>query len=47
MINFADNGDQLSKALYAAALAMTQQTKSDVALEILGKIGVDFYLFQW
>jgi hypothetical protein len=38
-VNFGDNGDQLSKALYAAALVMTQQTKSDIALEILGKVG--------
>jgi len=38
-INFGDNNDQISQAMYAAALVMTQQTKSDVALEILGKIG--------
>jgi hypothetical protein len=38
-VNFGDNNDQLSKALYAAALVMTQQTKSDIALEILGKVG--------
>ena len=38
-INFGDNNDQISQAMYAAALVMTQQTKSDIALEILGKIG--------
>jgi hypothetical protein len=38
-INFGDNNDQVSKALYAAALVMTQQTKSDIALEVMGKIG--------
>lgn len=38
-VNFGDNKDQLAKALYSAALVMTQQTKSDIALEILGKIG--------
>lgn len=38
-VNFGDNSDSISQALYAAALVMAQQTKSDVALEILGKIG--------
>jgi hypothetical protein len=38
-INFGDNTDQLAKAVYAAGLILTQQTKTDVALEVLGKIG--------
>ena len=38
-IGFGDDSDRLSKALYAASLVMTQQTKSDIALEILGKVG--------
>lgn len=38
-INFGDNADQLAKAVYAASLILTQQTKTDVALEVLGKVG--------
>jgi hypothetical protein len=38
-LNFGESSDRLSKALYASALVLTQQTKSDLALEILGKIG--------
>jgi hypothetical protein len=38
-INFGDENDRLSKALYSAALIMCQQTKTDVALEIIGKTG--------
>lgn len=38
-INFGDASDRLSKALYAGALILTQQTKTDVALEIIGKCG--------
>lgn len=38
-INFGDDQDRLSKAMYGAALVMAQQTKSDVALEIIGKVG--------
>jgi hypothetical protein len=38
-INFGDASDRLSKALYAGALILTQQTKTDIALEIIGKCG--------
>jgi hypothetical protein len=38
-IDFAGKDEVLSKALYAAALILTQQTKTDVSLEIIGKIG--------
>jgi hypothetical protein len=38
-ISFGDDTDQLGKAMYAAALVMSQQTKSDIAIEILGKVG--------
>lgn len=38
-INFGDNNDRMGKAMYAAALVMSQQTKTDIAMEILGKVG--------
>lgn len=38
-IKFGEDKDQLARAMYSAALVMSQQTKSDIALEILGKIG--------
>lgn len=38
-IDFGDPDNVLAKALYGAALVMTQQTKTDVALEVVGKIG--------
>ena len=38
-INFGDPEDRLGKALYAGALVLTQQTKTDLALELVGKIG--------
>jgi len=38
-IDFGDNSNVLSKALYSAALVMSQQVKTDVAMEILGAIG--------
>lgn len=38
-IDFADKNNIISKAMYASALVLTQQVKTDVALEIIGKIG--------
>lgn len=38
-INFGDIKDQLAKAVYAAALVLSQQTKTDIAMEIIGKAG--------
>lgn len=38
-VDFGDKEDIVSKGLYAAALILTQQTKTDVAIEVLGKIG--------
>ena len=38
-INFADETTSLSKALYASALILTQQVKTDIALEVIGKVG--------
>lgn len=38
-IDFVDNNDRQSKAIYASALVMTQQTKTDVALEVVGSVG--------
>ena len=38
-IDFVNNKDRLSKAIYASALVMTQQTKTDVALEVVGSVG--------
>lgn len=38
-ILFSDEEDVLGKSLYGAALVLTQQTKTDVAMEIIGKIG--------
>jgi hypothetical protein len=37
-INFGD-ADPLAKAVYAAALVLSQQTKTDIAMEIIGKAG--------
>lgn len=37
-IDFGANQD-LARALYASALVLTQQTRTDIALEIMGKIG--------
>ena len=37
-INFGDT-DPLAKAVYAAALVLSQQTKTDVAMEVIGKAG--------
>lgn len=38
-IDFADSDNIVAKALYASALVLTQQTKTDIALEILGCVG--------
>lgn len=38
-IDFASGQDSLSKGIYAAALIMSQQTKTDVAMEVIGKTG--------
>lgn len=38
-INFGESTDLLARAMYGAALVMSQQTKTDKALEVLGKIG--------
>jgi len=38
-INFGDPSDRLSKAIYSSALVLTQQTKTDIALEVIGKAG--------
>lgn len=38
-INFGDLNDCLAKALYGAALVLSQQTKTDISMEILGKAG--------
>jgi hypothetical protein len=38
-INFGDNMDPLAKAIYAAALVLSQQTKTDIAMEVIGKAG--------
>lgn len=38
-IDFGSVQDPLAKALYGAALVMSQQTKTDVAIEIIGKAG--------
>lgn len=38
-IDFGSNQDSLAKAIYGAALIMSQQTKTDVAMEIVGKAG--------
>jgi len=38
-IDFADTGNKYGKGLYAAALVLTQQAKTDLALEFIGKVG--------
>jgi hypothetical protein len=38
-IDFGDTKNPLAQAIYAATLVMTQQTKTDVALEMIGKVG--------
>lgn len=38
-INFADAEDKLAKGIYAATLVLTQQAKTDLALEFIGKAG--------
>lgn len=38
-IDFGSDDDSLGKAIYASALVMSQQTKTDVAIEIIGKAG--------
>lgn len=38
-INFIDTEDKIGKALYAGALVLTQQVKTDLALEVIGKVG--------
>jgi hypothetical protein len=38
-VSFADSSDTIAKGLYAAALVLTQQTKTDLALSVIGKIG--------
>jgi hypothetical protein len=38
-INFGDTADILGSAMYGAALVLTQMTKTDQALELLGRIG--------
>jgi hypothetical protein len=38
-VDFGSNQDSLAKAIYGAALIMSQQTKTDIAMEIVGKAG--------
>ena len=38
-VDFNDKKETLSKALYASALVLTQQMKTDVAMEIMGQVG--------
>jgi hypothetical protein len=38
-INFGDNNDPLAKAIYGAALVLSQQTKTDIAMDVIGKAG--------
>ena len=38
-VGFADADDRIAKALYGGALVLTQQTKTDLSLEVIGKIG--------
>lgn len=38
-IDQLDDDSEMISALYASALVLTQQTKTDVALEIMGKVG--------
>jgi len=38
-IDFSSTDDPISKAVYGAALVMSQQTKTDIAIEIIGKAG--------
>ena len=38
-INFGDSSDPLAQAMYAAALVTSQKAKTDLSLDILGKIG--------
>jgi hypothetical protein len=38
-IDFGDSNDPLAKAIYGAALVSSQQTKTDLAMEVIGKAG--------
>lgn len=38
-INFGDINDQMAKAIYGAALVLSQQCKTDIAMEVIGKAG--------
>lgn len=38
-IDFGSSDDVLAKGIYAAALVMSQQIKTDVAMDVIGKVG--------
>jgi len=38
-IDFGDGNDPLAKAIYGAALVLSQQTKTDMSMEVIGKAG--------
>jgi hypothetical protein len=38
-LNFSDADDKIVKALYGATLMLTQQTRTDISLDVIGKTG--------